>query len=748
MRRNLTDEVESTTINQSGFMSSSFGSAGEGRKGPRALNINMDNRLRGFRAAAASLLLVFLLAVSGLAMAEADPIRVSSLSEPQSVISEQDVSITIKIYNSSQKDMDGDIVLFDPSRHSVDKYFGLKGEQSLTYNGTWHVTQDQIDEGKIKYYIQYTVDTDDGPTKVTRTVPITIQTEDVAPQLTATYSVSPTSARKGQKVTVSYTLSNTGNIELRDIVVSNKGISDKKLNAASLSVGEKVTLTDSFTMGDNELVSKPTISYHTADSDKVSTISDMARKTITVAEDGLEASIKVDKAENIYPGEKLKLSVTFKNSGEHAYTGLSAELSDGTPIASGVELAPGASFDQDVEWAPRESTQLFVSVSGEDASGEAVAVSSEPIEIVTQDASKALVLDVKTQAQETVIHSEPAVVRFGVVVENIGQTDASTLTIKEAGTKVATIASLPSGESRTVVFDLETSIAGKIQFEVTGKDADGNDKSYLSNVIDLVYIAPTPAPTATPAPTPVPPTPSPVPTATPVPSIGEVIASKVNPVVLYSVAGVLAALIVAVVTMNSIKSAKKKKRMDQALDTIELSPDVRDSFGKRRRRDNKAQQRPQPKKEEEPIVPAEELTPEETMTPARDAMRRMEGEEGHHRRAQQEVSTDKTLRVAPVSERPEVPAQKVDDSQTRIFGKLNIEEEPEQQDAQETVRLDRETIEEIRRKTDPYEGSGKKRSEMKPMKKKKKGLFGRGKDDDDDFVEEPEWNDDDDDFFE
>ena len=38
-------------------------------------------------------------------MAEADPIRVSSLSEPQSVISEQDVSITIKIYNSSQTDM-------------------------------------------------------------------------------------------------------------------------------------------------------------------------------------------------------------------------------------------------------------------------------------------------------------------------------------------------------------------------------------------------------------------------------------------------------------------------------------------------------------------------------------------------------------------------------------------------------------------------------------------------------------------
>ena len=46
----------------------------------------MDNRSRGFRLAAAAVMLVFLLAVSAFAMAEADPIRVSSLSEPQSVI--------------------------------------------------------------------------------------------------------------------------------------------------------------------------------------------------------------------------------------------------------------------------------------------------------------------------------------------------------------------------------------------------------------------------------------------------------------------------------------------------------------------------------------------------------------------------------------------------------------------------------------------------------------------------------------
>ena len=266
----------------------------------------MDNRSRGFRAAAAVVMLVFLLAVSAFALAEADPIRVSSLSEPQSVISEQDVSITIKVYNSSQTDMTEQIALYDPNGDLVSTYNGLQGEQSVTYTGTWHVTQDQIQEGKIKYYIQYNIDSGNGSDKVVRAVPVTIQTEAAAPQLTATYTVTPTSARKGQKVSVEYTLSNTGNIELRSIVVSNEGISDKKLTAPSLSVGEKVTLQDSFTMGDSELTSQPTVTYQASGESKTYTISDLARKTITLAQDGLEAELTTDAGDNVYPGSKIR----------------------------------------------------------------------------------------------------------------------------------------------------------------------------------------------------------------------------------------------------------------------------------------------------------------------------------------------------------------------------------------------------------------------------------------------------------
>ena len=717
-------------------------------------------------------MLVCLLAVSALALADGDPIRVSSLSEPQSVISEQDVSITIKIYNSSQEDMTEEITLFDPTAHSVIKYDGLKGEQSVTYNGTWHVTEDQIKEGKIKYYIRYYVQTADGPQETRRTIPVTIQTEAAAPQMTATYTVTPSSARKGQKVNVEYTLSNTGNIELRSITVSNDGISDKKLSAPSLSVGEKITLQDSFTMGDSELVSKPTITYQAAGDSKEYTISDMARKTITVAQDGLEAELTTDAGENLYPGEKVNVTLTMKNSGNSGYTGLTATLSDGTVIASNVDLAAGATFEQTIEWTPTQTTTLTADVTGSDDSGEAISVTSGEVTVTTQDASRALVLSVSAQAQRTEIFSEPAVVRFAVVVSNIGQTDSTTLTVKEAGTTVATIPSLPSGESRTLVFDLETSIAGQIQFEVSGKDDAGNEKAYTSNIIQLTYVEPTPEPTATPAPTAVPPTPSPEPTATPVPTIGDIIASHINMTALYVIAGVLAAGIVALAAVGTISGAKRKKRMEQAIDTISLSPDVRDSFGKRRRRPAQAKNEKNAKpdaekaeKKEEPIVPTPEFVPEEKKgAPVGDEKAKADNaEEGRRRRPVQDVPTDKTLRVAPVEDRPEfVPQGNVDDSQTRIFGRLTPDadkpkddekpaEAPKSDAEQETIRLSGEDVQAIREQTrkDTFAGHGKKRNEIKPIKKKK-GLFGLGKKDkDDDFFIDPNGDeDDDDDLFE
>ena len=73
--------------------------------------------------------------------------------------------------------------------------------------------------------------------------------------------------------------------------------------------------------------------------------------------------------------------------------------------------------------------------------------------------------------------------------------------------------------------------------------------------------------------------------------------------------------------------------------------------------------------------------------------------------------------------------------------------------AQETIRLSGEDVQKLKTQAreDHFGVKGKKREEIKPMKKKKKGLFGLGKkkDEDDDFlIDANDDGEDDDDLFE
>ena len=79
-------------------------------------------------------LMMTLFAAVGFA-AEANPIRVSSLSEPQSVISPQEVDITIKVYNSGQTDMQEKITLYNPAGAPVETYEGAQGGAERDLSG-------------------------------------------------------------------------------------------------------------------------------------------------------------------------------------------------------------------------------------------------------------------------------------------------------------------------------------------------------------------------------------------------------------------------------------------------------------------------------------------------------------------------------------------------------------------------------------------------------------------------------------
>jgi len=250
--------------------------------------------------------------------------------------------------------------------------------------------------------------------------------------------------------------------------------------------------------------------------------------------------------------------------------------------------------------------------------------------------------------------------------------------------------------------------------------------------------------------------------------------------VLYTVAGVLAAVLVLLVSVNVITSARRKKRLAQAIDTIQVEPEyrARDHRGTRKARKEKAEKPGREKKEKKNVKQEdelgdfnldEELTDEEAVRIQEEARAKQPArEEGRRRRGMQEreVPDDRTLRVMPVEDRPEFVAQEpVDDSQTRIFGKLDTQEaigeemtleqpitEPQAEAADDpTIRLSGEQVSEIR-KGESRRANRKEKKAPKELKKSKKSLFGfsRVKDEVDDFIDDEfdELDGDEDDFIE
>ena len=70
----------------------------------------------------------------------------------------QEVQVTITVYNLSDEDRPGTLALYWPNGKMIEE-FGtptLKAGERLEWTGTWFVTQNQINAGKVRFGVQYT----------------------------------------------------------------------------------------------------------------------------------------------------------------------------------------------------------------------------------------------------------------------------------------------------------------------------------------------------------------------------------------------------------------------------------------------------------------------------------------------------------------------------------------------------------------------------------------------------------------
>ena len=512
--------------------------------------------------------LLFGLCVNALAVV--DPVEFTMQVTPDSLTAPGDVQVSLRVANTGTTDMKDPVTLYDPAGNVVAS-FGDGGSYILsagafrTWEGTWKMTDEQLNAGEVVYTLKYHLEDENGDLvamNATASGKVAFIGERV--DLSVNRSVTPEVVRSGKEVTVTYELYNSGNVEMKDIRVK-EAISKNAQKVDRLQPGEKKTLTFTAKVGNADLTSSADITFKAGDDKKTQT-KKIAELIIPRAQPNLKIELASPQT-GVNIGEVVKLQVIFTNAGNVSYSNVSVSDVNKGEILTNLSIPAGATVTEEKEFRLTEMTTFKVTATLPDNTGETKALSSaNELTIGVFDPEKTLLLTLNLTADQESVQKTPADVRFTLTVTNNSNIKAENIAVTHGETEITTIDALEAGESKTIVRDVRISQAGKFRFTASAKDTMNNVVAFDSNTLQVAYAPATPAPTKEVRATVAPPK-----TVTPAP-VDSVLYSARN--ALMTVAGVLgvlfgvAFLLFAVSTVMRLKNKNKSRK---AYDHLELS---------------------------------------------------------------------------------------------------------------------------------------------------------------------------------
>ena len=512
--------------------------------------------------------LLFGLCVNALAVV--DPVEFTMQVTPDSLTAPGDVQVSLRVANTGTTDMKDPVTLYDPAGNVVAS-FGDGGSYILsagafrTWEGTWKMTDEQLNAGEVVYTLKYHLEDENGDLvamNATASGKVAFIGERV--DLSVSRSVTPEVVRSGKEVTVTYELYNSGNVEMKDIRVK-EAISKNAQKVDRLQPGEKKTLTFTAKVGNADLTSSADITFKAGDDKKTQT-KKIAELIIPRAQPNLKIELASPQT-GVNIGEVVKLQVIFTNTGNVSYSNVSVSDVNKGEILTNLSIPAGATVTEEKEFRLTEMTTFKVTATLPDNTGETKALSSaNELTIGVFDPEKTLLLTLNLTADQESVQKTPADVRFTLTVTNNSNIKAENIAVTHGETEITTIDALEAGESKTIVRDVRISQAGKFRFTASAKDTMNNVVAFDSNTLQVAYAPATPTPTKEVRATVAPPK-----TVTPAP-VDSVLFSARN--ALMTVAGVLgvlfgvAFLLFAVSTVMRLKNKNKSRK---AYDHLELS---------------------------------------------------------------------------------------------------------------------------------------------------------------------------------
>lgn len=461
-----------------------------------------------------SILLVLLIAISFIILPfaiaeEVDPVKASIQYSPASISGPQDIEVNITITNVGTEDMAEPVTLYSPDGKII-KDFGENGQillavgSSKTYTGKWALTQKDLTNGEIKYYIKYNILNEDGSTKsITKLLPAKFEyTEAEAEnELSITRDINPTLAKKNQEINVTYTFVNNTDKAIRNIkVTEDKSLAKKAQTLGSVEPGETKKIVFSKVMGKKNLKSSGKVTYKQGNTLKKKNFD---AQTITYGESNLVVKLSADD-KGVIVGDEVKLTLTIENKGNVDYYNLSVTDPKLGEVFSGETSAAGSKLKLEKSVTMQENQDFEFSITASDATGEKFEAKSNKITVKTILESQQLSLSVQTVSDKEVFYDDGGRIKFTISVKNNSLGEAKNVEIWQRDVKVYTFSQIAPGQTKTVSRDFTLSQSGKYMFEARAKNAIGEDMVFKGNEIYVEVIAPT-APPVVITPSPIPP---------------------------------------------------------------------------------------------------------------------------------------------------------------------------------------------------------------------------------------------------
>lgn len=519
--------------------------------------------------------LILLVAHCAAALAEIDPLKVAMSLSSNTFTEPKRITVQIKISNTGESEMPGPVTLYYPDGRQVEAFGApvLEEGASKTWSGTWDVTQEQLNEGKLTFRINYTIYNDDGElvSKSKRFSKTLIYNGGVV-SCEIKRSILPTTARKDQEVSVTYEVINTGNLPITDVeIMENKSISTTVGKIDEIPAGEKKSYTFTVKMGTKDLTSRGTITYK-ADGKKYSESKETA--TIKYGEVKLAASLTADKKGGL-TGETVKLTLKLTNSGSADYQNLTVTDSILGEVFTGQNVPAGESVTLEKEISISSTAGYQFTVSGQDSAGNDIETASERVTVTAIEPNQVVNLSVEAEADRLVVYQIPATVRFRVRVTNNAAADVQNVRVSATGVTLYTFDKIAAGETREFVRDASISMQGKFQFVASVRNQLGETQTFNSNIVSIAYSVPTPVPTDAPIVTPPKPVHQNIPTEADMEDLFGVIeydkAIEYLRYAAYGLAG-LAGIGVLLLVIAGIRRGVVSSRTHNATDSLEITP--------------------------------------------------------------------------------------------------------------------------------------------------------------------------------